>query len=1444
MSRFNLFEYLSENEFNKEYIERFEGGIVERCVYNRHTGKVIFHISISDALSMEVYKALCEFFEEILESEVKIYVSAKQWNLSQDQIEEYLKLSCAMNKEALPYYDSLQIEGNKLIFSFDSSIAASGADACLNRCKETLKMFGVDAEFDSEVKELPLFESLDVVAPKVQEAAPLEKRKPAYRKLKIEDYPVLKIQDIEEPMENIAIQGKIFDQEVKVIRKTNREIRMLYIMDEDDSIIMKRFENNRCTKEELDEIKVGDTVKAFGSAMLDSFSNEMVFMPNEVIKVDAKEAKAKDEAPIKRIELHMHSNMSEMDGVCEATDMVAYAFELGHRAVAITDHMVVQTFPKVHNSLAKLHKKDPDRNFKVLYGVEMNMVDSDLTIVRNATDESLNDATYVVYDLETTGLSCRYDHIIEFGAVKMQHHAEIGRLQMFIKPPVEIDSFIADKTNITNETVKDAEPIEKAIDKILDFIGDSVLVAHNATFDFSFLNETLRKLGRNELKNPVIDTLDLARAVLKDRKTYKLGAIARSYHITYDEEVAHRADYDAEVLNNVFTCMIRDCKNMGAKTVADLQNLQDDEAFKKVYKHHTTLLCRNQQGLKDLFNLVSLSHTKYLSVLGKATKAAGEDVAAEPRILRSSIAANRENLLVGTSCFNGEIFELASNRSQETLEEAMKFYDYVEIQPLECYRPLIEQHSVATLERLKEILRNIVETAKKMGKIVVATGDVHYLTNEQKIYRDIYIQAQGIGGVRHPLYIYNAERRRKTKSPNQRFLTTDEMLDAFVWLGRDLAYEMVVTNTNKIADMTEVVIPVHDRLYPPSIEGANEKLEEICYKTAHEVYGEVLPEIVDARLKRELKSIIGNGYAVNYYIAHLLVKKSNEDGYLVGSRGSVGSSFVATMSGITEVNPLAPHYICPHCQYSEFLTNGEVQSGFDLPDKKCPVCGSIMRGDGQDIPFETFLGFEGDKVPDIDLNFSGEYQPTAHNFTKTVFGDDHVFRAGTIGTVALKTAFGYVSGYAEEKGLTNMRQAQRLRLAKGCEGVKRTTGQHPGGIIVIPSDMDVHDFTPVNYPANNPNSDWLTTHFEFHDIHDNVLKFDILGHVDPTAMRMFQNISGIDPTTIPMNDPQTMSIFHSCDALKIDSRDYNEITGAVGLPEFGTKFGRGILELTKPTTFSDLVRISGLSHGTDVWLNNGKELVESGLTLQDIIGCRDDIMTYLLHHDLNPKDAFFIMESVRKGKGLKEEWIPMMKEHNVPDWYIESCKKIKYMFPKAHAVAYVIMAIRTAWFKVHHPHWYYCEFFSLRCDAYEIDTMIKGKQAIKDRMDEIASKMNNPETKNSVSKKEIDLYATLENALEMVCRGYRFGKIDLNLSKATEFSVQPDDLKTIIPPFTAIDGLGANVAKTVVEAREQMPFLSKQDLASRTQLSQTLIKKLEILGSLEGLQEENQMSLF
>ncbi|WP_435052788.1 PolC-type DNA polymerase III, partial [Faecalibaculum rodentium] len=659
------------------------------------------------------------------------------------------------------------------------------------------------------------------------------------------------------------------------------------------------------------------------------------------------------------------------------------------------------------------------------------------------------------------------------------------------------------------------------------------------------------------------------------------------------------------------------------------------------------------------------------------------------------------------------------------------------------------------------------------------------------------------------------------------------------------AEEIVITNPEKLRREIETIYPVKDRLYPPDIEGSDQKLRDICFDTAHKVYGPDLPEIVEKRLDRELDSIIGAGYYVVYYISHLLVKKSNEDGYLVGSRGSVGSSFVATMSNITEVNPLTPHYICKNCQYCEWISDDKVKSGFDLPDKECPHCGSVMRGDGQDIPFETFLGFNGDKVPDIDLNFSGEYQAKAHAYTKEVFGEDHVFRAGTVGTVQEKTAYGYVKGYEEEMGLeaTPYNEAKRTDLAKGCEGVKRTTGQHPGGIVVVPLDMDVHDFTPVQYPANNPDAEWKTTHFDFHQIHDNILKFDILGHVDPTAMKLFERMTGMDVTTIPMNDPETMAIFSGIDSLNIDSSRYDQKTGAAGIPEFGTPFVRGILELTKPTTFAELVSISGLSHGTDVWLNNAKDLIDNGTcVLSEVIGCRDDIMIDLMNYGLPPKDSFTIMESVRKGKGLKPEWEKLMKDNSVPDWFIDSCKKIKYMFPKAHAVAYVMNAVRIAWFKVHMPVYYYCQFFSIRCDAYDIGVMMQGEGAIRERMNGIRAMRDNKTEKPS--DKELAIYDTLELALEMVLRGYRFSRISMERSDATEFIPDPQDEKAIIPPFTSVDGLGANVGKSVVAARTERPFLSKEDVLRRTQLSRTLLDKLDSLGACQDLDEENQMTLF
>ncbi|MEG2799599.1 MAG: PolC-type DNA polymerase III [Erysipelotrichaceae bacterium] len=1441
LSLMNLIEKMELEEKNTTY---FVGGEFSMTpVYAKKSRALEIELLLDGVLPFNVWNLFLSRLTKISRSHVELKIECREDKEDIFELRNYVSYYIQIHPQYSIFQEVLPaIENDYIIFRY----ALEEQKEKAIQSKHLLETFLNDCGFKRKViiDDLIIDRSVETIV-KPNEATPKEVKyedkkynfKPKTKK-GLDQYTTLTIHEISEEMQGIHIKGKIFDKENRTLR-TGKDIQTLWICDRDDAIVIKRFERGATTKEVLDEINIGDYVSVYGRVDYDSYSRELVMMPDVITKIP--EVKRIDDSEEKRVELHLHTKTSEMDGVCDIEEFINQANAWGHNAIAITDHVGVQAFPKAQHAVEKINA-NRETPFKMIYGVEMNMVDPILHIVRNGDDRELEKCSYCVFDLETTGLSSRYDHIIEFGGQIVKDRACVKKLQLFIKPPVPISAFTTNLTNISESDLINALPFEECIDEILDFIGDHVLVAHNADFDVSFLNDALVRINRKPLTNPVVDTFDLSRSLHSERKYHKLGVVARSYGIRYDEEGAHRADYDAEILANVYMNMLNELKHI--TTLNELQAMQDESCFKTVFKKHVTILVKNAAGLKELFELITLSHCKYLAYNSKSTT----NIVAEPRILRDEINKQRikGNLLIGTSCFNGEVFEMAYTRNQEQLETALSFYDYVEIQPLENYRPLIDRGSICDETRLKQILKDIIDTANAMGKLVVATGDAHYVSEEQKLIRDIYISSQAIGGVHHPLYLFKKEQRLKVKNPDQHLLTTSEMLAAYEWLGESVAYQMVVTNTNKIADQIEAVYPVKDRLYPPDIEGSDVLLEKICYEKAHLIYGETLPEIVEKRLNRELKSIIGHGFYVVYYISHLLVKKSNDDGYLVGSRGSVGSSFVATMAGITEVNPLAPHYVCEHCHYVEFFEDGSVASGFDLPDKVCPNCGRIIRGDGQDIPFETFLGFEGDKVPDIDLNFSSDYQPTAHAYTKEVFGDDHVFRAGTIGTVAEQTAYGYVKGYEEEMGLEGkLRRAQELRLAKGCEGVKRTTGQHPGGIIVIPLDLDVHDFTPVQYPANNPFSDWKTTHFDFHQIHDNVLKFDILGHVDPTAMKMLERISGVDVRKIPMNDPETMSIFSGVEALHIDTSKNTEKTGAAGLPEFGTPFVRGILEMSKPTTFDELVRISGLSHGTDVWLNNARDLVEAGIcNLKNVIGCRDDIMVYLLHKGLKPKTAFMIMESVRKGKGLKPEWIDAMKQQGVEDWYIESCLKIKYMFPKAHAVAYVMMAVRIAYFKVHYPQYYYCMFFSIRCDAYDIDAMINGEQAIRSRMKDINERLNSNEFKRDVTKKEKDIYTTLELALEMCLRGYRFGNIDLMKSQANEFIVDPDDKNVIIPPFASIDGLGSNVADSVASARNNGPFLSKQDLQDRTSLNGTSIKKLETLGVLTSLQEENQMSLF
>ena len=1421
---------------------RLKDCLITSVRYHKSSDALDVFMTNPSPLDYELFCHVTFLFQKAFTPQITFYITYDNPAIDIQNLHKYIRHFTRMSTEYECFNSCMpSFEEDKVILWFtDDSLMVNALQVTESLCAF---MLSIGIVYDFQLRRKELLVSIDekkVEIPVAQEA-PQEKPKYRPRETKMEDYMEIALKDTTAQEEDITFKGVIFNIE-EVTTKADKLIQTIAINDGTGSINIKRFENKRLSRDDMHEFKVNDYVQVFGEIIYDTYINDYICRPKQITKLEKKTVT--DNEPNKRIELQAHTTMSEMDGICEVEDLVTHAFNMGHEAVAITDHAAVQAFAKAHNKANGL-LKGSDRKFKIIYGCEMNMVDENLTIVRNSTDQHCDDLTYVAFDLETTGLSCFFDHIIEFGAVKIKDQTIIDRKQCFIKPPVPIPPFIQEKTNIHNENVQNAQTFAEAIDDILNWIGDAVLVAHNASFDYSFLNEELRRLGRSPLTNVVIDTLDFARAIHSDRRAYRLGNIARLYRITYDEEVAHRADYDAEVLAEVFLAMMRDARKMGAVTINYIQNLQTEKAFAKVRKNHVNVLVKNQQGMKTLYKLVTTSNTSSLALFGKANGKNGEEFLSEPRILRSVLQENRSDILLGSACFNSEVFELAANRSDEDLRNAISFYDFIEIQPLANYAPLITMHSIPDEERLKKVLRRIIDMARSLKKIVVATGDVHYLNPEDKQFRDIYIATQGVGGVRHPLYIYNDELRRRNVNPDQHFRSTREMLECFEWLDDPVLIEdMVITNPHIICNMIEQTQPVLSGTFPPIIEGSSEKLTNICFETARSIYGDPLPSIVEERLKRELKSIIDNGYSVVYYISHLLVKKSNDDGYLVGSRGSVGSSLVATMSGITEVNPLTAHYICPTCKHSEFLEDYDGIDGYDLPDKVCPKCGGIMKGNGHNIPFETFLGFKGDKVPDIDLNFSNEYQAKAHAFTKEVFGEDHVFRAGTIGTVAGKTAFGYVQGYCEEMGMENMRKIQKDYLSANCEGVKRTTGQHPGGIIVIPQSYDASDFTPVQYPANDPSSEWKTTHFDFHDIHDNVLKFDILGHVDPTAMRLLESISGIDPKTIPMNDPETMSIFSSPDALKLDTRIYDPKTGALGLPEFGTKITRGVLVQTKPKNFRDLVIISGLTHGTDVWAGNASDLVEQGIPLDEVIGCRDDIMTYLIAKGLESITAFTIMESVRKGKGLKPEWIEEMLKHDVPQWYVDSCLKIKYMFPKAHAVAYVLMAVRIAWFKVHYPHWFYIQFLTLRCDAYEIETMSKGIDAINNRMHDIQERLANRDVRNPVSQKEKSLLDTLEVCQEIYARGYRIGNIDLHHSKATEFCIVGDNTKEIIPPFVILDGLGENVARSIEKARDEQEFISKEDLLSRTQLSATLLNKLDSLGCLNDLQEKNQLSLF
>ncbi|MBD1380048.1 PolC-type DNA polymerase III [Metabacillus arenae] len=1200
----------------------------------------------------------------------------------------------------------------------------------------------------------------------------------------------------------IVVQGYVFDAETREL-KSGRTLITFKITDYTNSLLIKMFAREKDDAALMQNIKKGMWVKARGSIQNDTFVRDLVMIANDINEMKPKIRQDLAPEGEKRVELHLHSPMSQMDAVTSISRLVEQASKWGHSAIALTDHAVAQSFPEAYAAGKK-------NGIKMIYGVEANLVDDGVPIAYNEKHRLLDDDTFVVFDVETTGLSAVYDTIIELAAVKIQNGEIVDRFEAFANPHHPLSATTIELTGITDDMVRNAPDVVDVLKDFKEWTDDAVLVAHNASFDMGFLNVGYKKLLRaDKASNPVIDTLELGRFLYPEFKNHRLNTLCKKFDIELTQH--HRAIYDAEATGYLLLKMLKDAAEKGIAYHDQLNdNMGQSNSYQRSRPYHITLLAKDEKGLKNLFKLISMSHISYFYRV--------------PRIPRSLLQKYREGLLIGSACDKGEVFEGMMQKSPEEVEDIASFYDYLEVQPPEVYRHLLQLELVRDDKALKEIISNIVKLGEKLNKPVVATGNVHYLNEEDKIYRKILIGSQG-----------GANPLNRHELPKVHFRTTNEMLDCFQFLGEEKAKEIVVENTQKIAELIGEVKPIKDDLFTPKIEGADEEMREMSYSMARRIYGDSLPEIVEARLEKELKSIIGHGFAVIYLISHKLVKKSLDDGYLVGSRGSVGSSFVATMTEITEVNPLPPHYVCPECKQSEFFNDGSVGSGFDLPDKDCPNCDVSYRKDGHDIPFETFLGFKGDKVPDIDLNFSGEYQPKAHNFTKVLFGEDNVYRAGTIGTVAEKTAYGYVKGYANDHNL-HYRGAEIDRLVQGCTGVKRTTGQHPGGIIVVPDYMDIFDFSPIQFPADATGAEWRTTHFDFHSIHDNLLKLDILGHDDPTVIRMLQDLSGIDPKTIPTDDPEVMKIFSGTESLGVTEEQIMCKTGTLGIPEFGTRFVRQMLEDTKPTTFSELVQISGLSHGTDVWLGNAQELIHNNTcTLSEVIGCRDDIMVYLIYQGLEPSFAFKIMESVRKGKGLTDEMEEEMIKNNVPDWYIDSCLKIKYMFPKAHAAAYVLMAVRIAYFKVHHALLYYAAYFTVRADDFDIDSMVKGSTAIRAKIEEINAKGLD------ASPKEKNLLTVLELSLEMCERGYGFQKVDLYKSSAAEFIIEGDKL---IPPFNSIPGLGTNAALNIVKAREDGEFLSKEDLQQRGRVSKTILEYLDTHGCLEALPEQNQLSLF
>ena len=1422
---------LSKEETASPYLE---DGQLKKVKVLKEDGIWQFFLHFPEILPFDLYKKLNDAVRLAFQSiaQVQIFVSTDQTKATEDNLTDYWREAVRRSGVKSPICDQPFQEGfpemqdHRVIFHVDNEVVRT---ALVNQYLEPVcrayEEFGfspmtihpiVNEEMNKEkieaIMEKKEQEDQQAILRMTENVEKAEKKRKKQaesgqiggpliigRKIAPKEE-IRQMNTILEEERSVVIEGFVFDSEVRELR-SGRKLLIFKMTDYTSSFSVKKFSNNENDEAMFDRIKKGIWVKTRGSVQEDTFMRDLVINAFDVNEVAHESRKDTAEEGEKRVELHAHTTMSHMDAPLNATTLIEQAAKWGHKAVAITDHAGIQAFPEAHRAGQK-------NDIKLLYGVEAYIVEDGVDVAYNPQPLSLKDSTYVVFDVETTGLSAIYDRIIELSAVKMQNGHIIEKFEEFIDPGHPLSQTTIQLTGITDDMVEGSKTEEEVINLFREFSKDAIFVAHNASFDMGFLNTAYKRHNQTETENPVIDTLEMSRMLHPTFKSHRLNTLAKRYDVPLEQH--HRAIYDAEATAYLFWLFVKEAEEMGMETHESLNNdMGNEDAYKRSRPFHATIYAQTQVGLKNLFKLVSLSMVKYFF--------------RTPRIPRSELNKLREGLLIGSSCSQGEVFEAMMQKGKQQAKSVATFYDFLEVMPKPIYSPLIEREMVKNEKHLEDIIKNIVELGDELSIPVVATGNVHYLDPEDAVYRSILIETLASGRLTHSVH------------PKVHFRTTNEMLEEFAFLGKEKAYEIVVANSQKIADQFEDVSPVKDKLYTPTIEGSEDEVRQLSYDEAHRIYGNPLPEIIEKRLKKELDSIIGNGFSVIYLISQKLVAKSLENGYLVGSRGSVGSSFAATMTGITEVNPMAPHYVCPGCQYSEFFTDGSVKSGFDLPEKECPKCGTILNGDGQDIPFETFLGFNGEKVPDIDLNFSGEFQSKAHDYTKVLFGEDKVFRAGTIGTIADRTAFGYVKAYERDND-KHFRPAEVDRLAKGLTGVRRSTGQHPGGIIVIPDYMDVYDFTPIQFPADAQDSEWMTTHFDFHSIDANVLKLDILGHDDPTVIRKLQDLSGIDPNDIPPTDPEVMKIFEGTEVLGVTPEQIYSKTGTLGIPEFGTRFVRQMLEQTKPSTFAELLMISGLSHGTDVYLGNAEELIRNhNIPLSEVIGTRDDIMVYLQHRGMEDVVAFRIMESVRKGKGLTDEWIAAMREHKVPEWYIDSCLKIKYMFPRAHAAAYVLMALRVAYFKVHHPLYYYAAYFSVRAHDFDLVAMVRGKDALKLKIKEINDKGMDATVKDK------NVLTVLELANEMVERGFEFKMVDIEKSDAKDFIIEGNSL---IAPFRAVPSLGENVANQIIEAKKDGPFLSKEDLAKRGKVSKTVIEYLDINGVISHLPDENQLSLF